>query len=122
MKTFLLNSLILLFVDYFFLKMVSNYFDKQVTLIQGSKMKFRYTGAILAYIVLIISYNYFYQLTKDDPKQSYHLAVLGWSIYFVYEYTNYAIFKDWKFLTTIIDGFWGGFLFYLVWKIKKLLD
>ena len=51
MKIIILAILFIL-VDYFYLSSVSSYFNDQVKLVQGSKIKMRLEGAILCYILL----------------------------------------------------------------------
>jgi uncharacterized membrane protein len=40
----------------------------------------------------------------------------------VYESTNYAILKDWKIQTLLMDGLWGGILFGLTTYIYLLVS
>jgi len=39
--------------------------------------------------------------------------LLGLFSYGIYEFTNWAIFKDWKPIVVVLDMLWGGTLFAL---------
>ena len=57
-----------------------------------------------------------------EPKKSvYEAMILGLVIYGVYETTNYAILKNWKLTTVILDGLWGSILFGLTTYFTYLL-
>jgi uncharacterized membrane protein len=93
-----------------YLKTFGNYFSKQVSQVQGSKMQVNYLAAIICYIFLIIGLNYF--IIK--PRRSVNDAfLLGIVVYGVYETTNWAILKNWSAVSVFIDTLWGGTLFAL---------
>lgn len=115
MKIIILAILFIL-VDYFYLSSVSSYFNDQVKLVQGSKIKMRLEGAILCYILLVFGLWYFvlqhkYQNINDALIKAF---ILGLVIYGVYETTNYAILNNWKLETVLLDSIWGGILFTIV--------
>ena len=51
--------------------------------------------------------------------------ILGAVIYGVYEGTSYALLKNWKISTVIVDTLWGGVLFglttFVTYYIHKLI-
>ena len=104
-------AIILTIVDFIWLFTISNYFSKMIFKIQGGrKMKFDFVSAFLSYLVLVLSLYYF--IIKEG-KSPWDAALLGWSIYAVYETTNKATIKDWKWPMVILDTMWGGILFAL---------
>jgi uncharacterized membrane protein len=107
----------MLIVDYIFLSNVSNHFKQQIKLVQNKPLKMNYKYALLSYIALIIGFNYFDHIfikaNLSNKERLLSMSILGWVIYFVYEFTNGAIIQDWQLKTIIIDGTWGGILFYL---------
>lgn len=108
-------------IDYVYLQAIKNYFQWQVATVQKTPMKVNLWGAALCYLFLVVGIYYF--IIRD--KRSYWDAfLLGLVIYGVFETTNYALFKDWSFITVILDTLWGGILFalttYVVYSYKKL--
>lgn len=103
-------SVIVLLIDIIFLYIIKDLFNKQIISIQNSKLELNFIGAALSYIFIILSLYWF--IIKDN-KKLIDAFILGLCIYGVYEYTNYALLKNWNFQTTIIDTLWGGFLFTL---------
>lgn len=115
----LILSVLLIVIDSIYLKSVSNYFDRQIRLIQGSSMKLNYTSALLCYFFIVLSLYYFI-IRKHAPVRD--AMILGWCIYFIYELTNKAIIFNWSWMTVFIDGIWGGILFGLATIIYRLIN
>ena len=104
----LISALIFVSIDFLYLNLMKNFFGNQVKNVQGSTLQINLFGFAICYIFLIFGLNYF--IIK--PKKSVYDAFLfGLVIYGVYETTNYALFKNWSFLTVILDTLWGGLLF-----------
>jgi uncharacterized membrane protein len=118
----LIKSIVILsLLDYIYLSNLSDFFNKQINDVQKSPISFRWESAILCYIVLIFSLNYFILNTNKTRKQKIIDAILlGLVIYAVYELTTYTIIKDWRISTVIIDTLWGGILFGLTTFIVTL--
>jgi uncharacterized membrane protein len=119
---FLISSIIFVSLDFFYLNLIKSYFYHQVEIIQGSPLKINLLGVLICYIFLIFGINYF--IIK--PKRSVSDAFLfGLVIYAVFETTNVSLFKNWSWLTVLIDSLWGGILFALttasVNKIRQLV-
>ena len=117
----LLSAIILLSVDFVYLRFAKNYFENQIKLVQGTPVKLNIFGVLFCYLFLIIGLNYFIIKPKKDI---YDAFLFGLVIYAVYESTNYALFKNWSILTVIMDTLWGGILFalttFLVNRIKMI--
>ena len=113
---------IFVLIDSLYLKLVSSVFNKQIKLIQGTKIKLDIPSTILCYLFLTLGFYYFLINKKSNKLDAF---LLGLFIYGVYETTNKAILKDWKWETVILDTIWGGILFLLVKtiyeKIEKLI-
>ena len=110
-KKYLLMSVIFVLIDYVYLSLVSGFFNKQVKLIQGTKINLDMPSTILCYLFLTLGFYYF---LIDKKSTNLDAFLLGLVIYGVYETTNKAILKDWKWESVIIDTIWGGTLFFLV--------
>lgn len=116
--SFLISSILILLIDSVYLNLFSGYFANQVKNVQNSSLKLNLTGAALAYLFIIIIFNYFVIGFKMNLSESF---LLGLSVYGVYEGTTYAIFKNWSLLSVFIDTLWGGVLFFLTNYIMMLL-
>ena len=116
--SFLISSILILLIDSVYLNLFSGYFANQVKNVQNSSLKLNLTGAALAYLFIIIIFNYFVIGFKMNLSESF---LLGLSVYGVYEGTTYAIFKNWSLLSVFIDTLWGGVLFFLTNYIMLLL-
>lgn len=105
-------------VDFFYLSSVSSHFNSVVRSIQGSGLRLQIIPAILCYIVLVGGLYYF---IIGENKGIWDAGILGLVIYAVFETTNKAIFKNWDWLSVVMDTAWGGVLFslttYIVYKI-----
>ena len=121
-KDIILSGVLFVVIDSIYLGLASNFFNKMIKRIQGSKIKFRLEGAILCYIFLIFGLNHF---IISQNKSPFEAALLGWVIYGVYETTNYAILNNWSIKALIMDTVWGGILFYattfLTYKLKNYI-
>jgi uncharacterized membrane protein len=106
----LVAALTLVVLDSIYLNLIKNYFNKQIKSIQGSDIQVNFVGVGITYVLLIFAIIYFIIQKHRSPRDA---ALLGFCIYGVYEFTNYALFKKWTLLTAIIDTAWGTLLFYL---------
>jgi uncharacterized membrane protein len=103
-------SIIILFLDALFILLSKDLFHNQILKIQNSNLQLKYIGAILAYVFVIFILYWFIIKEKKNIKDAF---ILGICAYGIYEYTNFALLKNWDFKTTIIDTLWGGTLFAL---------
>ena len=69
------------------------------------------TSAILCYFFLVFGLYYFILREKKSPFDAF---LLGLVIYMVFDTTSKAIFDGWSWTSVLLDGFWGGILFYMV--------
>ena len=114
----LVSAIVLVSIDFIYLNLIKDYFNKQIQSVQQSKLTINYLGAAICYIFLIAGINYFIIKPNRSIQDAF---LLGLVIYGVYETTNYALFKNWHILTVIIDTLWGGILFALTTYIVRLL-
>ena len=87
LKTILIISILLVLIDSFYLKTVSNYFNKQVIKVQYQILNYLYLPQLFA-LFLIFG---LYFIIKDN-KPILDDFLLGLVIYMVFETTNKAIF------------------------------
>lgn len=114
---FLIASIIIVVLDSIYLNVIKGFFNKQIKTIQGSDLKINMTATVLCYIFIVSGFNYF---VIDKKLSHYDAGLLGIMIYGIYELTNMALFKNWKWSTVIIDTLWGGVLFFLTSFIVNL--
>lgn len=108
----IISAIIIIILDSIYLTTMSSTFNNMIVNIQGSSMIFRITPAIICYIVLIFSLNYFI-LNSDKSMNDIvrDAIILGFVIYTIYETTNYALIDKWALDVALIDSIWGGALF-----------
>lgn len=111
-------ALVFTVVDSFYLNLSASFFNNIVKSIQNRPLRLNATATVLCYLSLVSGLYYF--IIRE--KRSYiDAAFLGLFVYSVFEFTNKAIFDNWKWSAVIIDSLWGGVLFglttYLVYKI-----
>ena len=112
----LVSAIIFVVIDSIYLTSISNYFNNQIKLVQGSPIKMNFLATVLCYIFLIFGINYFIIKPNRSIQDAF---LLGLVIYGVYETTNKALLTKWNWTTVIIDTLWGGILFALTAFIVK---
>ena len=104
--------------DSLYFSIFGSYFLNILKRVQKTNIIINYYGLVLCYIILAISIYYFGFLKKISE---FDMFLLGFFIYSVYELVNYTTFNNWTIKMVIIDSLWGGILYYIVYKIVKLL-
>lgn len=105
---------VMLALDFAWIYIVAgNAFSTVVENIQGSAMKIRPLGAVVAYAAMILLFSKF--ITKETSGVDAFL--LGFLAYAIFDGTNYAIFQKYDMKTAIVDAVWGACLFWLTHKI-----
>jgi uncharacterized membrane protein len=117
---YLIPAFSMLFIDSVYLINIGGpMFDKMVKKIQKDDMKINIYGAIGSYILMILAIYKFIILERKPPMDAF---ILGICIYGVFDFTNYAIFKNYNIMIGLLDMLWGGILYYIVTIITyKLL-
>jgi uncharacterized membrane protein len=113
----LVSAIVFISIDFVYLNLIKDYFQKQIQIVQGSQPKMNFLGAALCYIFLITGINYFIIKPHKSVKEAFLLGIV---IYGVYETTNYALFKNWWLTTVFIDTLWGGILFAITTYIVNI--
>ena len=105
---------VMLILDGIWIYLVAgNAFSSMVQNIQGSAMKIRPGGALVAYAAMILLFHQF--ITKESS--GWDAFLLGFLAYAIYDGTNYSIFGNYDLKTAVVDSAWGGFLFFLTSRI-----
>jgi uncharacterized membrane protein len=106
LQIFATATLLLILFDLPWLFLIGETAQKMILRIQGSDLKVRYAPALVVYLALA------YLVTKtESPMEAFKVGV---AVYAVYDFTNYAMFKNYTLSFAIMDSIWGGILMALV--------
>lgn len=109
-------SLTTLIIDYFYLSLIKDKFNKMIYNIQGSNIELNYIAAGICYTLLIFCLKYFIIDKQFTNLEAFYMGAI---IYGIYETTSAATIKNWNNEIIIIDTLWGGILFYLISNIFR---
>lgn len=122
MLDLLLTAVVFLIIDSIYLNLSAPHFRRIIKNIQGSPLRLNFLATALTYVVLIFGIYYFIIQRK---KSIWEAALLGFTIYAVYELTTMATIKKWTWGTVVMDTIWGSILFalttWVVYSLSKLL-
>lgn len=117
-------TIIILFLDFLWIYLNYNNYDKIVQKIQGSPIKLNMIAGIVCYIVLLISLIFYaipmiefqIKINKYEKWQACLIygGGLGFIIYAVYNLTTLSILKNHNWQISILDMIWGTSLYTLV--------
>ena len=105
-----------LFLDLFWLTARGEYHTKLIAEVQKSPLTIRFLPALAVYILIALAVWYFvFQVAATsvarDPAKAFAVgATLGFSMYGLYDLTNYATLKGYTLEMTVVDMAWGTFL------------
>ena len=101
--------IILIIVDLIWLSTGGKYAIRMTEKIQKEPLIFRYASGFIVYLALA-----YLLLQTKNYKQAF---LYGLTTYIVYDFTNYALLKDYDLKFAIADSLWGGILFVIVYYI-----
>lgn len=117
-KTILLITIIMLALDAVYLTATRSLFGAVVAKIQRVAVQMRVEGALVVYVLLVFG---LYKFIISERRSVKDAAILGLVIYGVFDFTNYAIFKNYDLMTAVMDTAWGSILMalttYLVYQV-----
>jgi len=116
---FLIAAITLVSLDSAYIYFMTDYFNNQIKLVQGSPISLNLFGAFICYIFIIFGLYYFIIKRKRSVNDAF---LLGMVVYAVYEFTNLATLKNWSIFTAIMDTIWGGVLFALTTGVVYKID
>jgi uncharacterized membrane protein len=108
--TFLTILIVMLLLDSVYLFFTKNFFGELVAKIQRTAMQVRLSGAVIVYLLLAVGLYYF--IVKPG-RSAWEAALLGLVIYGTFDFTNYAMFKNYDLKAAVMDTVWGSLLFAL---------
>jgi len=107
-KELVITLVTLLALDAVFIGSTIDIWYLQVASVQRVAMQPRILGAIVCYLCMTISLWYFILRERRTVGEA---MLLGMVTIGVFDSTNYAIFKKWKWQVAVMDILWGGVLF-----------
>lgn len=107
-KRVAISTVILLLLDFIYLSYNRHEMEMQVVNIQRVVMQLKMVPTVLCYFLLIVGLNFFI-LNRHRPI--HEAVLLGIVIYGVFDTTNLAMFKKYKWNLALMDALWGGALF-----------
>lgn len=119
LKIFFYIFFLLLLLDAVYISIFSLFFNTLFKRVQGGRnLSLRY-GAFVATYLFMASIIYYFRLVKKFTINE--MFLLGFSIYGVYELTNYTTLLDWNMKMVVLDTIWGGSLFATTTLLMKKL-
>lgn len=110
-KQIVVSAILMLLLDFIYLSTMRTTIEKQIVEVQRVYVNLKPIPAILCYIFLIFGLNYFILIQRRSVLDAF---LFGLVIYAVYETTNMATFKKWRWSMVFMDTLWGGVLMALV--------
>ena len=117
---YLLIIVITLMIDMTYLSFfMKGFYDVQLSAFERT---IRILPALIVWILIPVGIIIFVlPKSKDIKKTVLYGAMFGFIVYGVYDFTNYAILKDYSLVMTIVDLIWGTFLCGFVSFIGKII-
>ncbi len=108
MKSILVAFLTVVAMDAVWLTLNYNYHSKLFKSVQGSPIAVRLIPAIAVYVLIPLAVTYFaVKDAKSVKNAGMKGALLGLSMYGLYDLTNLATLKGWTYEMAIKDTAWG---------------
>ena len=123
-KDIIIFTVLVLLIDSIYLKNIVGEFSKMVNKIQGSHIDTNIQAAAVVYVAMVVVWYVFIwsEMKNKGLKQSVIRAgILGVCTYAIFDFTNMAIFKDYRLDLSIMDSVWGGVLFALCTYLVHLV-
>lgn len=100
--------IIMLALDSIYLFFTKDLFGEMVAKIQRTAMQTRLGGAVVVYLLLAVGLYYF---IIKPRRSAWEAGLLGLVIYGTFDFTNYAMLKNYDIAIGIMDTIWGSILF-----------
>lgn len=108
---------LLILLDAVYLYFTKNMFGEMVVRIQRVAMQVRWWSGAVVYIFAAALLYWF--IIKDN-RPIWEAGLLGMATYGIYDFTNYAILKNYDLQIAIMDTVWGATLFSLTtWILRE---
>lgn len=119
----LIILLSLLVFDALWIMLNLNRYKEMILKIQGKALQINVFGVVIAYIfiyiLLVLSIKLHINKKSSIMDCVKYCGIIGLCVYGIYNFTNYALYKNFSISIAIADTIWGGVLFTLVAMIYK---
>ena len=118
-KILCLVSFLVFTIDFIWIKLVMmNEYTNLISDIQKTSIMVRFIPTILCYITIILSIVLFVipKISKENRLEDSIIygGLMGFFMYGMFSFTNYALLDRWSIRVLLLDTFWGAFLYSLV--------
>lgn len=111
----------MLILDITWLAVMGSTYNASYAKVQGKPIAIHFPSAVAAYSIMIIAFLIFVLPNIEDKRKNESClsvamkygAPLGFVIYGVYNATNMAVFKQFEWITALMDTLWGTTLYFL---------
>jgi uncharacterized membrane protein len=119
-------SFFVITLDFIWIQLVmKNAYKNMISDIQKTSMMIRLLPTILSYITIILPIVLFV-IPKITPERRVfdslvYGGLMGFFMYGMFSFTNYALIKDWSMSVVLLDTAWGTFLYFIVSLLTSYL-
>jgi uncharacterized membrane protein len=118
-KILCLVSFLVITVDFVWIKLVMmKEYTNLISDIQKTSIVVRFIPTILSYLTIILPIVLFVipKISKETRLQDSIIygGLMGFFMYGMFSFTNYALIDRWSLRVVLLDTFWGFFLYSLV--------
>lgn len=118
-KILCLVSFLVFTIDFIWIKLVMmNEYTNLISDIQKTSIMVRFIPTILCYITIILSIVLFVipKISKENRLEDSIIygGLMGFFMYGMFSFTNYALLDRWSLRVLLLDTFWGAFLYSVV--------
>jgi len=120
-KSLITSLIVFILLDYLWYGVIYKAkYNEIITKIQAVDLEYRYSSSLIVYLIMSLSIIiWVIPKIKEIPDKSdkeilkasiKYGGLMGITIYGVYNFSNYAVFRHWSLETGLVDTLWGGFL------------
>jgi uncharacterized membrane protein len=119
-------SFLVITIDFVWIQLImKRAYTNMISDIQKTSMMVRIIPTILSYITIILPIVLFV-IPKIRPETKLldslvYGGLMGFFMYGMFSFTNYALIKEWSIPVVLLDTFWGSFLYFIVALITSHL-
>ena len=126
-KVFFIVSFLVLLFDFIWIKLVmKREYINMINIIQNSSLSIRFIPVVLSYLTIILPIIIFVlpNIKSTDRLQNSIIygGLMGFFMYGMFSFTNYALLDKWKINIVFLDVLWGIFLYTIVSYISSLFS
>ena len=125
----IISIVIVLVLDSIWFTFKFSLYNSIIKSIQSDNLKIKIYSAAVAYLLMFLSfYLIIYPNIQNDKNTNNliialkHGAIFGFILYGIYNFTNYAIFKNYSLKLTITDTLWGTFVYFIAVLITIIIS